>query len=148
MNKKNIWHNINRVSVEVKASIAYVFCNVVQKGVQFLTVPVFARILSTNEYGQFTLYQSWLSIITVLATFNLSAGVFNNGMVNYPDKRDQYISSIQALSSVISGCFIIIYILNWQKWNQLLGLPEIIIPFMFLEIFFSPSLAFWTARQR
>lgn len=135
-------------SVVAKASMAYLLCNIVQKGVQFVTVPFFSRILTVNEYGLFTLYQSWLSLITVLATFNMSAGVFNNGMLRYPDKRDQYTSSIQTLTSLISVCAIVIYLPFRLQWNELLGLPGIIIEFMLLEIFFTPAFGFWTARQR
>lgn len=145
---KKINERLSNISIPVKASIAYVICNLIQKGIQFITVPIFARILLPDEYGQFTLYQSWLTLITVLATLNLSAGVFNNGMVSYPRDRDQYTSSIQGLSSLISSFFILLYLLFSDKWAAFLGLPKIVITFMMLEIFFTPAFGFWTARQK
>ena len=41
-----------------------------------ITTPIFTRLLTTQEYGEFNVFNSWLSIVTVFVTLNLYNGVF------------------------------------------------------------------------
>lgn len=132
----------------VKASIWFTICSIIQKAIQLITVPFFTRILSTEQYGQYSLYQSWLGIVSIFATLNLSSGVFNNGMLKYKDKRLEYMSSMQGLSSLVSFIVIIIYISASKLWDNLFGLPRIVVVFMLVEIFFTPAFQFWSMKQR
>lgn len=44
--------NIYRgMSVQVRASMAFMVVNFMQKGISFLTAPIFTRLLTTEEYG-------------------------------------------------------------------------------------------------
>lgn len=132
----------------VRAGAAFVLCSFMQQGIQFITVPIFTRILSTEEYGQYSLYQSWLSITTILVTLNLSSGAFNNAMNKYKNDRQGYIAAMQGLNTVLVCFWIILYALFSGKWEQLLGLPSIVIIGMLAEMFFHPALLFWTMKQR
>lgn len=141
--KKNI-----RISQTAKASIAFAACSIMQKAIQFITIPLFTRLLTTEQYGQFTLYQSWFGIISIFATLNLSYGVFNNGMLKYKDNRDQYISVMQGLSTTATIVVTIVYLL-FNSWiHKVIELPQCVIYVMLLELLFSPALSFWSARQR
>lgn len=137
-----------RLSEGVKASLWFTVCSIVQKGIQFVTVPLFTRILTTEQYGQFSLYQSWLNIITILGTLNLFYGAFNNAMLKYENDRDKYISSMQGLSTLTSLGLLVLFVIDRAWWSDVLGLPEIVIWFLLIEILFYSSLQYWTMRQR
>ena len=138
----------SKIPEAVKASIWFTICSILQKGIQLITVPFFTRILSTEQYGQYSLYQSWLGIISIFATLNLSCGVFNNGMLKYKEKRPEYISAMQGLSTVVSLIVIVLYLLAINLWDSILGLPRIIVIAMLIEILFTPAFQFWSMRQR
>lgn len=141
----NVYHTL---PTGAKASAWFAFCNVMQKGIQMITVPIFTRTLTTQQYGQFTLYQSWLNVITIFATLMLYAGVFNNGMLKYGAQKEKFIASMQGLSTTATALLFILYLLGAKTWEHLLGLPRIIILGMFLELLFSPALQYWSMRQR
>ena len=136
------------VPLPVKASIWFAFCNILQKGISMITVPIFTRILTTEQYGVFSVYQSWYSIITVFATLNLYYGVFNNGMIKYSNNRDTFTSTMQGLTTTITGILLVFYLLFPDFCNRFLGLPEILIIAMFAQLFFEPAYSFWASRQR
>lgn len=46
----------NKLNIGIKASIWFMFCNIIQKGITMLTVPIFTRLLSTEEYGIYSVY--------------------------------------------------------------------------------------------
>ena len=54
-----------------KASTFYLIGNIFNKGIAFLTVPIFTRILGTNDYGLVNTYSSWIGIITMFIGFTL-----------------------------------------------------------------------------
>ena len=83
------------LSVAVRAAIWFTFCNLLQKGITMISMPIFTRLLTTEQYGEFTVYQSWYSIINVIVTFNLSGNLILNGMSKYENRRNEFISSIQ-----------------------------------------------------
>lgn len=59
-----------------------------------ITTPIFTRLLTTQEYGEFNVFNSWLSIVTVFVTLNLYNGVFTRGLVKYEEDRDRYASAL------------------------------------------------------
>jgi len=134
--------------VSVKASLWFMVCSIVQKGIQIITVPIFTRLLSTEQYGQFSLYQSWLGIITIFGSLNLFAGAFNKAMLKFEDDRDRYISSMQGLSTLSTIILIMLFLINPNWWCHVFGLPELVIWFMILEVLFYTSLQYWITRQR
>lgn len=145
---KKIYKHYMKIPASVKASIWFVVCNAFQKGIQFITVPIFTRLMTTEQYGQYTVYQSWLGIVSIFATLNLSAGVFNNGMLKYKANREKYIASMQGLSTTSTLCVIFLYLLTSNLCDKLFGMPHVLTAAMFMEMLFSPALQYWSMRQR
>ena len=77
------------ISLSVKAAFWFVFCTLLQKAFSFVTVPIFTRIMSSDQYGLFNLYNAWLGIIVVLCTMNMESGVFVNGYVKEDIKEKE-----------------------------------------------------------
>lgn len=132
----------------VKASFWFVVSNVLQKGISLLTTPIFTRILTTEQYGVYSVYQSWYSIVLVFATLNLYAGVYNNGLTKWPERKYEFTSSLLGLSTVITVVLFVIYIVAMDFWNGVFNLPSILMLTMFVEILFIPAYNFWSAGQR
>ncbi len=136
------------LSNEAKASAWFVVCNIIQKGISFFTIPIFTRLLTTEEYGLTNVYQSWMSLIIIFATLHLQYGVFNTAMIKYEKDRDRFISSLQGLSTVVTTGIFVIYLVAHESWDSLLGLPMVLMLTMFAELFTSPALGFWSGKQR
>ena len=75
-----------------KASTCYLIGNVFNKGIAFLTVPIFTRILSTSDYGIVTTYNSWIGIVTMLLGFALHMAI-RSSFIDYRAKVDEYLTS-------------------------------------------------------
>lgn len=138
----------DNLSAPVKASLWFTICNIAQKGIALICTPIFTRILTTQQYGVYTIYQSWYQILTIFATLNLSAGVFNNGLTKYPEKKNVFISSLLGLSTTVTFIFFVVYIIHPEFWNNLLGLSTIFVVAMFAQLLFEPAYLFWSAEQR
>lgn len=136
------------MSLPVKASFWYLTCNILQKGISLITVPLFTRILTTSEYGTVSIYNSWSTIINIFATLYLSQGVYNNGMVRYKEDRDSYNLSMQTVTSLLTVSLFLLYLCSSSFWNNLFGLNTPLMIMMFIDIFFSAAMSFWCIRNR
>ena len=132
----------------VKASAAYAVCSILQKCISFITMPFFMRMLSTEQFGEVTLYGTWSGIITIFLTLNLAYGSFATAMVKFEDDRDGYISSVQGISIYLSLVFLVIYVPLRDTFNVVFELPTPIILLMIAEIITLNSWTLWAGKKR
>lgn len=136
------------MSLPKKATLWYTFSNILQKGIGFFVVPFYIRCLSATEYGQVMIFLSWREIISIFATLNLFSGVFTKAMVDYDQDRDRYTSCMQGLSSIITLVLFFLYLPARSLWNNILEMDSITVILLFLYFLTSPSVSFWSVRQR
>lgn len=145
---KTLWKKYMGLSIELRASMVYTICTLLQNGVAFLTVPVFARMMSTAEMGYYTTYNSVENILMIFLTLNLAYGSFNTAMTKFEDKRDQYTSSVDMICITLSAIFFVIYLPLKGFFNGLFKLPTELMLLMIAGIVMKNALNCWTGRQR
>lgn len=136
------------ISPAVKASLWFAICNILQRGISIITVPIFTRILSTSEMGVFNVYNSWYSIVSTIFTMNLSWSAYTVGLAKFEDDEARFTSSMQGITLAFTGVGLIIFCLAKDAWSEILGLSSGLIILMFIETAFAPALQFWSARER
>ena len=145
---KKLLNKYNSMSTAVKASFWFTICSVLSKGMAFLTIPVFTRIMTTEEYGYVTLYNSWLLVMTTICTLQVTYGGFYNGMIKFKDDKDGYTSATLFLSCFMSVGWLFVYLLARNYVNQIFGLPTYIMILMFIEIITKSAFDTWVTRQK
>lgn len=58
-----------------KAGSLYMFASIFNKGIAFITVPIFTRVLSTGDYGVVMTYSAWVSIASVILGMSLNTSI-------------------------------------------------------------------------
>lgn len=134
--------------IPVKASLWFLMCSFLQKAVAMLTTPIFTRLLSSAEYGQYNVFNSWLSILSILITFNLSAGVYTQGLVKFEKQRSVFSSSLQGLTLLLAVFWGAIFIVLESFWSRVINLSLQQVVLMFIIIWTNSVFAFWASEQR
>lgn len=139
-----------KMSVVTKAALWFTFATVLQKGISFFTVPIFTRIMSTEQYGIFSVYLSWISVLTILGGMDFHTCVYINNLSKLENEKekDELAVSLIDLSFLITLCWLVVYLIAPTFWNSVLGIPESIVVLMFLEAFFIPVVNLWSTKQR
>lgn len=135
------------LSLNIKSSIYFMICNLFQKGIAFITVPIFTRIMAANEYGKFTVFQSWLQIFIIFSSWNMAYGIINKALTKFKN-HDNYIGTVQLLYTVNTVIFIIIYYCIKYFIGNFLEVSFEIEILMFFELLFTPALAIFTVKSR
>lgn len=126
----------------IKSSLWSVICTFIQATASFLTLPIFTRLLSPNDYGIVTNYNSWQTILLPICSLCLYVGV-NKAIFDYSDEVYQYISS-QLFLIILVVClsyFIVPKIIN-------LNLPSKIVKLMFISFISSSAFNMFSTLQR
>ena len=140
--------DFRKFSSPAKASIALMMTQMVQKGLNIISEPIYTRLLTTEEYGESSLFFSWYEIVIIFTGLCLSKGVFNNGMLEFKEDRDIFSLSMYVLtlsSTILIGIIVIPFCIYA---NNFLRIPVYLIFYMFLLLAFEAALSMWSVRQR
>lgn len=144
----DINQRIKSMSESAKSAIVYTLSTVFSRGLAIITVPIFTRLMTTSQIGEVNLFNSWYSLISVVATLSLTSGGYSVAMKEYSDKRDQYQSSVLTLTSLIAIVVAAIYFVAPGFWSDLLGLSNGLMILLLIGFLVAPARDFWLARQR
>lgn len=145
---KKLFDKYKKIPVTVKASFWFLVCGFIQRGISIITTPIFCRLLSTSEYGEFGAYSAWYNIIIILASLNLASGVYMRGLVKYEEDKERFTGSLQCLYMIVTAIWFLIYMLFQKKWNAFLGLDSSFVYAMFIDILVATAYHFWSTQQR
>ena len=135
-------------SEEVKASVAYTICGILTKCLSLITLPIFTRILSTDEYGLSTIYSSTAAILIIFTSLQLPYGTLSTAMIKYKEDRNGYLSSICAITTVLTAIYIVLCVIFRNHFEKWLDLPLVLLVVMGIETLFSTANAAWMGQQR
>ncbi len=99
--------NANNDTNALKSGIWYILEIFTTKGILFFTIPIFARLMSHDEFGLYSNYESLLRIFSVFVTLNLSAS-FISARFDFAESFEKYVLSLLSLSTVSSLTWLVI----------------------------------------
>lgn len=125
-------HKIKKIFADqtVKAGTWYTISNILNKAVGFVSMPLFTKFMSPEEFGVINTYLSLVSIISIFIGLFLYQSVVV-AFKDFPKEVNKYLSSILTLSFVSFLCIgtIIFLTVFFLKWN----IPYILVIFAIVE---------------
>lgn len=94
-----------------KSSIWYILGNFFNRGIAFLTIPIYTRILTTNEYGLVSTYIATVAMLSIVIGIALHMSV-RSSFVDYKNNEYDFLSSmiyLNNLSTVLFSILIFIF---------------------------------------
>lgn len=124
-----------------KAALAYLLCEVMIRGINFISMPIFTRIMDTSAYGQFSNFVAWEALLTPLLTANLRITV-SKSKYDFVNNNDTFLFSILATSNIFTLAFWIVVEFNKYFFCSWLGMDMRVIRLLFLYLLLWPAFAF------
>ncbi len=147
---KNFIDKYKTMSLPVKMSFWYLVCNFIQKGIGMISTPIFTRIMVDVEYGRYSVYLAWYSVISTLITLSISGNCFTRALIVTDDKskREQLASSLMGLVVTLISTFAIIYFLFAEQINYWTGLNNYLFVMMLIDCTLITASQFWLNSKR
>lgn len=105
----DVFRNVFIKSNILKKGILSLVGTFLIKAVNLISIPVFSRLMSTDEYGDISIFMTYVSIFTVLLGLDFQAAV-SRGCLDFKDKKNQFLSVGVAFTTFYS--FIVFGIVN------------------------------------
>ena len=129
----------------VKAGAWYTVGNVLIKGLSFLTLPIFTRLMSTADYGLYTTYVAYESIMALVVSLGLHAS-YKTAKVEFPGRIDSYVSSVSVLPLFFSLVFIVFLSPFSEAVSSLLGFSSVFVYIMICQALGSSIVTSYNCR--
>lgn len=144
-----VFKRLDGMSDTLKATIAFGLASFATSGINYITTPIFTRILSTSDYGVISVYNSWFEIVRVFATMTLIfPGILNVGLYEHSDNRWKYISSMMGVITCCTGVLAVLYAFFRGPVEGFLKLGTSLIVLMLLACVFQAATSLWFMKQR
>lgn len=104
--------------------------------------------MSTAEYGEVTLFNSWTLVLGTFATLSLSGGVLNNAILEFEKNIDRYVSAMMGLTVVCSAVSFAMMLLLQDMFGNFTGVRFSLMAFMFINFVFNQAYLFWRTIER
>lgn len=137
-----------KVPLAAKVSFWFFFCSVIQKGITMLTIPVITRMLSTSEYGVYSVFNSYGNILTTIVTLNVAGNSYNVGMKKYKGRKQQYTSSVAGLMNLVIAAALGLFWIIRDGVSQITGLGTTAYLLMFVWIYGQGMTNLWLVSNR
>lgn len=120
----------------IKAGVWYTIGNMLIKGIPFLTLPLFTRLLTTDDFGIYNTYISYENILSIAIGLGIS-GSIKVAKFDFKENFDKYVSSVFQLLLVVGGiCLLLINIIF-----TLIDIPNIWMNVLVLNLLIIQSIA-------
>lgn len=124
-----------RLTSENKMALYNIASTVLIAGINFITIPIFTRLLDTNGYGIVNIYIAWVQIFTIFVGLKAD-GSIGSAKANLPEEeQDSYQFSILVLSLITFTVIICLVLFTLQPLSKLLNMQPILTICMVIQSF-------------
>ena len=120
----------------VKAGTWYTLTNFFTIGISFLTLPIFTRLLSTEDYGITSVYSSYLNIFVIVFSLDVVASI-QRGKFDFKDNYNQFVSSVLFLGTISFIIFSLLILAFQSFFSKMLDLEPILLYVLLINAFFA-----------
>ncbi len=131
----------------VKASMWYTVSSFLAKGIGYLTVPIFARLLTKAQMGDYSNLLVWNEILTVITGISIESSI-NRARLDFPGKLDEYCSTILVFTTMIAGVAYGIAFIFMDTFESMLSMGPFYVHLIFAHFLISHAYSILLARQR
>lgn len=126
--------NLLKKKTENSQVLFNVLSTVLTSGIAFFTIPLFTRMLGAEQYGLFSVYNSWLAIFTCIMGLNVGASI-GTGYYRFSDDYFKFRSSILVEGTIISIGMMLVMLILYPVLNRLFPYQFILFVILLLQSF-------------
>jgi len=117
---------------ENNQAIYNILSTVILSGINFLTIPLFTRFLGARQYGLYSVFHSWVTIVMCFITLECRSGL-GTAKYAFGENYNEYKSSSLVLGLVSASLFIVIAVIFQKPLSVIIGYPRFIVVIIFIS---------------
>ncbi len=129
------------------AGLWYTAISFLEKGAAVIMTPIYTHLLTTEEYGIFSVYSGFMGILSVFLTLEISGNAVYKGLREFKN-NDLFISSAIGLISAASTVSILIYLPISGAINSVTRLDTKISILLFIQAYLNGIRALFLSKSK
>lgn len=121
-----------------KIAFWYVISNFLTVAIGNLTTPIFARLMSVNDYGKFSNFLTWQNLLLILFSLSLVTTI-GKAKYDYSETIEEYLSTMVLFGNLIGIVFWIFIEINAKYFIAIFNMDMKYIRIMLIDILFIPA---------
>ncbi|MBR2650527.1 MAG: oligosaccharide flippase family protein [Clostridia bacterium] len=101
----------SKINVPARASLFFTASNILSKACALIFTPIFTRLLSREEYGTYSLFSSYLSVLLVLGSLEISGSVIMRAFQKYRELKNLTALVASGISAISSSLVFLAFLL-------------------------------------
>ena len=130
-----------------KAGFWYTVSDFLGKSLTLITTPIFARLMTVSDYGEFINFASWTITFILIANLELP-NTLSKAYYDFKNEYDDYISTVTILVSGITALLYMLFLLFPKTLLKVVAIPEQYIHLLFFFVLFAEVRIIFNARER
>lgn len=131
----------------LKAGFWYTVSNFLTKAITLITTPIFARLMTVSDYGEFSNFANWATILLFITSVELH-NTLNRAYYDFKDTYDDYISSVTLLGFFITIALYIVFLLGGNIILRVVSIPKQYVHLLFFFLLMSYCRIVFNSRER
>lgn len=134
------------LSVQARATVWFVACSFMQRGITMITTPFFTRLMGLDEYGAVSTFMAWQQVLTLVCTLTLWKALMNL----YVQRKDweRVLSAVTTLSVLSAVAWLVVCLFFLDQAAGLLGMSKMLTVCMFSLLVGQGAIDCWSLHQR
>lgn len=133
--------------IVAKSGIWYALSNILVKATAFLTTPLFTRLLTKDQYGNYSNIASWVTIFTILTGFDAYTTVIRSKH-DVGSDMNRYVSSVYLMNVLVTSIVFSIVLFFWNIFEPILSVEKKYVYVMALYLLVLPAFNLFMTKQR
>lgn len=131
----------------LKSGFWYILSNLVVRGITLITTPIFARLLTQEQYGNYSNFLSWTNIAVIIITMRMESSLIS-AKYDYKDNLETYNLSLVSLTAVLTAVWAFVINLFSGIFTELMGIGKMYINLMLIYCFFYAIINLFQMNER
>ena len=131
----------------IKSGFWYILANLIVRGMTLITTPIFSRLLTHEQYGDYSNYLSWTNIAVILVSMRMEASLIS-AKFDFDNKLDEYNRSIVALTTVLTAVWVLVVNILSSLFTNLFGFGRMYTNLMLVYCLFHAIINIFQMNER
>ena len=137
----------NYNSKALKSGFWYIFSNLLVRAVTLIITPIFSRLLTKEQVGEYSNFQSWMTIAFIVVSLRAEAS-FISAKFDFKDRSGLYNRSVIALTALVTCCWALVVNIFSPFFTNLLGFSRFYMNLLLVYCFFNAVISIFQIYER
>lgn len=138
---------MNNNAKALKSGFWYLLANFVVKAMALITTPIFTRLLTKDQFGEYNNWFSWTSIAVIVIAMSMESSLIS-AKFDFENKLEQYNFSLVGLTLVSTAFWTFVINIFSGFFSELFGLKILYMNLMLLYCFFHVVVNIFQVSER